>query len=319
MKRVLVTGGTGFIGRAIVEKNIQDGNIVTVLDNNSRGSIAKLAHLSEKISFIQGDIRDAEIVNKATKDIDQVIHLAYINGTEYFYSRPYDVLDVGIRGILNILDSHKKNHFSELIVASTSETYQNAAQIPTPEEVALVVPDVLNPRFSYGGGKIATELLAVNYARQNGLSVKIFRPHNIYGPDMGYEHVIPQLIRKIRSAQMPGTNKSRITIQGDGTETRSFCYIQDFINGFAAVLNDQANLSVYHLGVNDEISILNLIERIGKILKVDVEVESGELLEGSPTRRSPDISKIEKLGFGQKYSLEQGLEPTISWYLENPK
>lgn len=319
MKRVLVTGGTGFIGRAIVEKNIQDGNIVTVLDNNSRGSIAKLAHLSDEISFIQGDIRDPEIVNMATKNIDQVIHLAYINGTEYFYSRPYDVLDVGIRGILNILDSHKTNHFSELIVASTSETYQNAAQIPTPEEVALVVPDVLNPRFSYGGGKIATELLAVNYARQNELGVKIFRPHNIYGPDMGYEHVIPQLIRKIRSAQMPGTKKCRITIQGDGSETRSFCFIQDFINGFATVLNDQSDLSVYHLGVNDEISILNLIEKIGKILKVDVEVESGELLEGSPTRRSPDISKIEKLGFTQKYSLEQGLEPTISWYLENPK
>lgn len=319
MKRVLVTGGTGFIGRAIVKKIIRDGNHVTVLDNNSRGSITKLAHLSHKLTFIQGDIRDPDIVNRATRNIDQVVHLAYINGTEYFYSRPYDVLEVGIRGILNVLDAHRTHHFSELIVASTSETYQNADRIPTPEEVELVVPDVLNPRFSYGGGKIATELLAVNYARQNELSVKIFRPHNIYGPDMGYEHVIPQLISKIQSAQTPGKNKVRIKIQGDGSETRSFCFIEDFISGFATVLSDQTTLSVYHLGVNDEISILNLIKAIGKILDVEVEVEAGELLKGSPTRRSPDINKIEKLGFHQKYSLEKGLEPTIRWYLENPR
>ena len=319
MSRVLVTGGTGFIGRAIVEKCIQDGDIVTILDNNSRGSIEKLAHLSRQINFIQGDIRDPEVVINATKNIDRVVHLAYINGTEYFYTRPYDVLDVGIRGILNILDSHRINQFSELIVASTSETYQNATEIPTPEVVPLVIPDVLNPRYSYGGGKIATELLAINYSRQSKLAVKIFRPHNIYGPDMGFEHVIPQLINKICTAQTLNSKKRSITIQGDGSETRSFCFIDDFISGFDKVVKDKTELSVYHLGVTDEVSILELIEKMAVIMGVSVEVTAGDLLKGSPIRRSPDISKIKELGFKQEFSLEKGLEPTIRWYLDNQK
>jgi nucleoside-diphosphate-sugar epimerase len=319
MSRVLVTGGTGFIGRAIVEKCLRDGDTVRILDNNSRGAIQKLAHLSGKVDFIEGDIRDLKVVNRATKDIDRVIHLAYINGTEYFYSRPYDVLDVGIRGILNVLDSHKVNQFSELIVASTSETYQNAAIIPTPEEVPLVIPDVLNPRYSYGGGKIATELLSINYARQVDLSVKIFRPHNIYGPDMGFEHVIPQLIKKIHNAHTLNSKKCSIEIQGNGSETRSFCYISDFINGFEKVVEDNTDLSVYHLGVTEEVSILQLIDKIAKIMEVNVEVNAGELLKGSPVRRSPDISKIRRLGFMQEFSLEKGLEPTIQWYLANQK
>jgi nucleoside-diphosphate-sugar epimerase len=297
MSRVLVTGGTGFIGRAIVEKCLRDGDTVRILDNNSRGAIQKLAHLSGKVDFIEGDIRDLKVVNRATKDIDRVIHLAYINGTEYFYSRPYDVLDVGIRGILNVLDSHKVNQFSELIVASTSETYQNAAIIPTPEEVPLVIPDVLNPRYSYGGGKIATELLSINYAR----------------------HVIPQLIKKIHNAHTLNSKKCSIEIQGNGSETRSFCYISDFINGFEKVVEDNTDLSVYHLGVTEEVSILQLIDKIAKIMEVNVEVNAGELLKGSPVRRSPDISKIRRLGFMQEFSLEKGLEPTIQWYLANQK
>ena len=317
MRRVLITGGSGFIGRAIVEKLISNGDTVTVFDNNSRGSISKLSHLEGKFKYISGDIRDSQLVTEATRNIDRVIHLAYINGTEYFYTRPYDVLDVGIKGILNVLDAHRINQFTELVIASTSETYQNALQVPTPESVPLVIPDVLNPRYSYGGGKIATELLAINYSRQTDLSVKIFRPHNIYGPDMGNEHVIPQIVKKILKARENSKDKCKIQIQGDGTETRSFCYIDDFVEGFQKISEDKTNLSVYHLGVTDEISILELIKQIGKILEVEVEVESNPLLEGSPLRRCPNIEKIEKLGFSQKYSLEDGLEKTVNWYLKN--
>lgn len=317
MKKVLITGGTGFIGRAIAEKTIREGNRVTILDNNSRGSIEKLSHLKGEFEFIEGDIRDLNTVIRATKMIDQVIHLAYINGTEFFYSKPYNVLDVGIRGMLNVLDSHQVNKFSELVLASTSETYQNAQVIPTPEDVPLVIPDVLNPRYSYGGGKIASELLAINYSRQSNLGVKIFRPHNIYGPNMGFEHVIPQIIKKIQQAMNINSSACEITIQGNGTETRSFCYIEDFLNGYEKVLKDETQLAIYHLGVNEEISIRTLIEKIAKIMGVDISIKTGNLLEGSPLRRSPDISKIRELGFRQEFSLETGLMPTIDWYLQN--
>jgi nucleoside-diphosphate-sugar epimerase len=316
MTKTLITGGTGFIGRAVVELCLKNDENVTVLDNDSRGSIQKLSHLKNQFRYISGDIRDPELIIEATRDADRVIHLAYINGTEYFYSKPYDILEVGVKGILNILDAHRINGFKELIVASTSETYQNAPVIPTPESTPLVIPDVLNPRFSYGGGKIATELLAINYAKQNDLVVKVFRPHNVYGPDMGNEHVVPQLIEKIQKSRKTIPQNCLVEIQGSGNETRSFCYIKDFISALQVTLEDKANLGIYHLGVNDEVSILDLTSKIASIMQTKIEIKTSSLLKGSPLRRCPDISKIERLGFRQEWTLEMGLEETVQWYLQ---
>ena len=217
---------------------------------------------------------------------------------------------------MNILDAHRINGFKELIVASTSETYQNAPVIPTPESTPLVIPDVLNPRFSYGGGKIATELLAINYAKQNNLVVKVFRPHNVYGPDMGNEHVVPQLIKKIQKSRETILQNCLVEIQGSGTETRSFCYIKDFISALRVTLEDNANVGIYHLGVNDEVSILELTSKIASLMQTNIEIKTSLLLEGSPLRRCPDISKIERLGFSQEWTLEMGLEETVQWYLQ---
>jgi len=316
MTKTLITGGTGFIGRAVVELCLKNGDKVTVLDNDSRGSIQKLSNLKGQFRYILGDIRDPELAIEATRDVDRVIHLAYINGTEYFYTKPYDILEVGVKGILNILDAHRINGFKELIVASTSETYQNAPVIPTPESTPLVIPDVLNPRFSYGGGKIATELLAINYAKQNDLIVKVFRPHNVYGPDMGNQHVIPQLIEKIQKSRNKLSQNFLVEIQGSGTETRSFCYIRDFISALQVTLEDKVPLGIYHLGVNDEVSILDLASKIAAIMETKIEIKTSSLLEGSPLRRCPDITKIQRLGFSQKWTLEMGLEETVQWYLQ---
>ena len=315
--KILITGGTGFIGRAIAENVLRSGSSLRILDNDSRGSISKLNHIKNEFEYISGDVRNLDIVERATKGIDRVIHMAYINGTEFFYSRPYDVLEVAVKGISNILDSHKTNNFSELIIASTSETYQSADKIPTPENIPLVVPDVLNPRFSYGGGKIATELLAVNYALQKDIKVKIFRPHNVYGPDMGNEHVIPQLVRRVLNEVRTGKSNILLKIQGTGNESRSFCYIDDFISGLNVVMSDKANLGIYNIGVNDEISILNLVKSIGKILNVNITIQQTELQKGSPLRRCPDITKISELGFTKKWDLLGGLEKTINWYSSN--
>src|SRR2546421_571322 len=190
---VLVTGGTGFIGAALVRRLVADGRAVRVLDNNSRGSCERLGRLVDRVEVVEGDIRDSNLVREAAHGVDTVVHLAAINGTEFFYSRPELVLDVAIRGMLAVVEACRAEKVTNLFVASSSEVYQTPALVPTDEGAQLVVPDVFNPRYSYGGGKIATELIAANYGRSGFHRVVVFRPHNVYGPQMGWEHVIPQM------------------------------------------------------------------------------------------------------------------------------
>ena len=155
--RYLVTGGAGFIGSALVKRLVKEGNFVRVVDNNIRGRPRRLESIADQIEFVEADIRDSVAVEAVIEDIDVVCHLAYINGTENFYAQPELVLDVAIRGMLNVIDGCKKQGCRELIIASSSEVYQTPPEVPTSEQVPLVVPDVANPRFSYGR-KIAIQL-----------------------------------------------------------------------------------------------------------------------------------------------------------------
>lgn len=197
-KKYLVTGGTGFIGSALVRRLVNEGFKVRVFDNEIRGAKERLKDIYDKIELIKADIRDPNAVHNACKDVDSVIHLAYINGTEYFYKMPELVLDIAVKGMVNVLDGCIKNNVKELILASSSEVYQKAEKIPTDETAPMIVPDPMNPRFSYGGGKIISELLVINYGRKYFDRTIIFRPHNVYGPDMGWEHVIPQFVLRMK-------------------------------------------------------------------------------------------------------------------------
>src|SRR3989344_6826935 len=179
-KKYLVTGGTGFIGCNLVKRLVNEGHKVRVLDSNIRGSSERLKAVSKKIEFVQADIRDADAVRNACKGIDSVIHLAYINGTEYFYKMPELVLEVGVKGIINVIDGCIKENVNELVLASSSEVYQTPPKVPTDENVPLIVPDSANPRYSYGGGKIISELMCINYGRKHFKRVLIFRTHHVY-------------------------------------------------------------------------------------------------------------------------------------------
>jgi nucleoside-diphosphate-sugar epimerase len=317
-QKVLVTGGTGFIGRNVVIGLIKQGCEVRVFDNNSRGNVESMGEYLNHFEFVEGDIRDEKAVEKVCKDMDVVVHLAYINGTEYFYKKPYQILDVGIRGMLNVLEAHKKHQFSKMLLASTSEVYQSPQDVPTPEVVPLVVPDPLNPRYSYGGGKIASELLLTNYAFENSLDYKIFRPHNIYGPNMGNEHVIPQLIKKIRDAKLQSHDSvARISIQGEGDQTRAFCHIKDFVQGFLKILEDKTESRIYNIGRNDEVSIKELVKTLARLMNENIEIRHEQLPLGSTLRRCPDISLLERIGYRSRVSLEEGLVETINWYDSN--
>jgi nucleoside-diphosphate-sugar epimerase len=145
-KKCLVTGGTGFIGSALTHRLVKDGYKVRVLDNNIRGEVNRLSDIINEIELVEADIRNFDSVNKACKNVDVIFHLAYINGTEFFYTKPELVLDIAVRGIVNILDAAIKNNIKEFILASSSEVYQTAPVVPTNESVPLSVPDPLNPR-----------------------------------------------------------------------------------------------------------------------------------------------------------------------------
>ena len=317
-KKYLVTGGTGFIGSNIVRSLLEQGHIIKVLDDDSRGKASRLDNFSNDIELISSDIRNTESVVQAAKGVDSIIHLAYVNGTKYFYTKPEFVIDVAIRGMLSVIDACKANDIGELVLASSSEVYQYPPTIPTPENVPLVVPDVLNPRYSYGGGKLACELMAVNYGRELFERVLIFRPHNIYGRDMGWEHVIPQLVQKAKRLmrEFP-SGKIQFPILGDGSQTRAFCHVDDLVSGFNTIIARGEHLGIYHIGNPEEVTIAELTDIIFKYLGREFELTHSASPLGETVRRCPDISKIAAFGFQPTIPLTSGIRDVVDWYMEN--
>ncbi len=317
-RKYLVTGGTGFLGSALVKAMVDRGDDVRVLDNNFRGSASKLgeAYL-DKIEMVEADIRDADAVDEATRGVDMVCHLAFINGTKHFYEIPEVVLDVGIRGTQNTLEAAIKHGVKEYVFASSSEVYQTPPSVPTDEQVPTCIPDTLNPRYSYGGAKLIGEILAFNYGRKHFDRTLVFRPHNAYGPDMGFEHVIPQLaLRMRRAAAEAGGGKIPFQIQGDGSETRAFNNVHDFIAGLLLVIDKGEDRNLYHIGTNEEVSIRDLVLKIAEQLGVEIEIQSTPRPAGGTPRRCPDISKLQQLGYAPRISLDEGLREIVAWYAE---
>ncbi len=317
MKKYLITGGTGFIGRNLTKHLVESGFKVRVLDDNSRGNIESLKDIKKDFEFLKGDIRDPTVVKNACKNIDTVIHLAAVNGTRYFYTIPEVVLDVSIRGTINIIDACLWHGVEEIFYASSSEVYQSPKIIPTPEEIELVVPDSLNPRYSYGGGKIMGELMTLNYGRKFFKRAIIFRPHNVYGPAMGWEHVIPQFFLRMKELATSLNKTIKFPIQGTGKETRSFIFIDDFTLGLKKVLEKGIHLQTYNIGQDEEISVAKVAQKIAKYFGKKAIIIPGKKQPGGTLRRLPDISKLRQLGFKPKFNFDKGLQETIFWYNEN--
>tara|TARA_B100002052_G_scaffold296958_1_gene326525 strand:- start:1187 stop:2131 length:945 start_codon:yes stop_codon:yes gene_type:complete len=306
-KTFLITGGSGFIGRSISNRLVKNGHKVIIYDNNFRSDSNKIKN-NKNIKFIFGDIRNKLKFFKSIKNVDAIIHLAYINGTRFFYSKPNLVLDVGVKGLLNVLDGCVKFKIKELYLASSSEVYQTPLKIPTKEDEMLKVPDVYNPRYSYGVGKILTEVMGINLGKKFFKKLVIFRPHNVYGPNMGQEHVIPEFIERFKKL------KGKIfKVQGSGREIRSFIFIDDFVDAFDLILKKGKNLNIYNIGTSEKISIKKLAFKMSKIFNKKILLKKTPLQKGGTKIRLPDIKKIKHLGFKQKISLEEGIKITLKY------
>jgi nucleoside-diphosphate-sugar epimerase len=306
-KKILITGSEGFIGKHFCDQ-FKSKYIFYKLDNFSR-------HLNKNKNnneVIKGSVFNKKLLKKILKKVDIIIHMAAINGTINFYKRPKEVFETSFRGILNLYDAIKETKFKgKVLVASSGEVYGYPKKIPTKENSDMVIHDIYNNRYSYGGGKICQDLVArfmINFIVKACI---IFRPHNVYGPNMGYNHVIPELFLKCSN------NAHQPKIQGSGKETRSFCHVEDFNNGLDILINKNLKgFHIFNIGTEEEISIGVLLNKIKKITKCKKKFFKVGLKKWSVKRRRPDISKIKKLGYKPKISIDAGL---LSFSLKDKK
>ncbi len=309
-KRILITGGSGFIGKYITKFFIKRNFFVINFD------IKPIKNFKSKnYKFVKGDIRYIDNLKKSFTNIDYVFHLAAINGTNNFYDFPIKVLEVASYGILNVCKLCEKFKVKKLFIFSSSEVYNQPKIIPTDEKVEIKIPDVTNPRFSYSGGKIFSELLGLNYGLEKKIkNVVIIRPHNVYGAEMGFFHVIPQLYKKIyfkiKNKKLKNIN---LKIIGSGNEIRSFIFIEDFLEGFYKVFKNNKNGNIYNIGNNEPVKIKKLVNIFAKILKIKIKISNMKGHDGGPSKRIPDISKIKKIGYKKKFNIIKGMKEYIKY------
>lgn len=302
--RIIIFGGTGFIGRNLCQCLLENGYEVKSFDNNERGHTQ--LHFNKDIEYINGDVCNLEDVTKAIDGSDIVFNLAYINGTKNFYKIPGRILEIAAIGQLNIGSAINKLGIKKFIYASSSEAYQSPVTFPTDEKEILKVPDPHNSRFSYGGGKIFGELCTLHHVT-NAESKIIFRPHNVFGPRMGNDHVIPELFNKIQ--HLITVNSNNLDVIGSPETSRSFVYIDDAIQAIKLIMEKVNGFEIYNVGSGIETTILDLVKNMisitGKEIKANFNFKGHE---GNVSRRLPDINKLKNLGYKNTINLKEGLK-----------
>jgi UDP-glucuronate decarboxylase len=309
-KTVLVTGGAGFLGSWLCDVLVELNANVICLDNLASGRESNISDLLTKdnFTFINHDITQPVFFDE---DLDVVLHLASRASPFEFQRFPIQILKANTLGIwvaLGIAKSHK----ARLLYTSTSEIYGNATEIPTSEEYTGNV-NPIGARSCYDEAKRCGESFVMAYRLQHGMDARIARLFNTYGPRMRaddvYGRVVPRFIEQ-------GLKDSPITVFGDGSQTRSFCYVTDQIEGLLrlAFLEGLDGKTV-NIGNDEEITIVALAEMIKKLTKSRSEIEFEDLPIDDPQRRKPDIRKAKDLlNWKPKVGLKQGLERTIQWF-----
>jgi UDP-glucose 4-epimerase len=293
--RVLITGGAGFIGSHLADALIARGDQVVVLDNFSTGSTANIKHITRNLEIIDGDIRNTELINEATKDVDLILHMAAALGVNTILESPLESISTNIAGsevVLNAAANHKKR----ILIASTSEIYGKNPKQPLNESDDRVVGSPQKIRWSYSDAKAIEEAMAFSLNQDKGLKVTTARLFNTVGPRQSaqYGMVVPRFVKA-------ALNNEPINIYGDGTQSRVFCHVQDAIEALLAlVATDNTINEVYNVGGTGEITIKQLAETIIK------QTNSKSSIEYIPyekayapgfedmQRRVPDISKIKE-------------------------
>ena len=309
----LVTGGAGFIGSAVARRLLDLGHEVRVVDNLSKG---RAANIPAGCDYLEGDVADADVCRRAFDGVDVCFHLAAkIGGIGYFHRYPADILDDNNLMLSRVFRT-ATDAGTKLVYVSSSMVFERAGQWPTPEDAI----DRFPPPFSaYGFSKLVGEWYCRAFADQFEMEFAIARPFNAYGPgefpehEPGLAHVIPDLIKKILEGRRP------IRLFGDGSQTRSFTYVDDVADAIATIgLHPEGSGEDFNIGTGVETSVLELLGLLWRATghTGEPEVEHGETLPVDVQRRVPDVTKIgSRLGWAAAVPLEDGLRRTAHWYL----
>ena len=301
---ILVTGGTGFIGSHLCRKLIEQGNHVICVDNNFTGNIDNIKELrnNPNFEFIRHDV-----TQKLLLEVDQIYHLACPASPKDYQYNSIKTIKTNILGTLNMLGLAKRVK-APILLTSTSEIYGDPKISPQTEEYWGNV-NPIGIRSCYDEGKRLAETLMMEYHRNCGVDIRIARIFNTYGPNLNKNDG-----RVISNFIVQSLRNDDITVYGDGSQTRSFCYVDDTVNGLIKLMNSGYNMPV-NIGNPNEMTIKEIAEEIVKLTDSDSKIVYMDLPKDDPTRRRPDISKAEKiLDWTPNVKLEEGLIRTIEYF-----
>lgn len=306
MKRILITGGAGFIGSHLCEKLLNEGNAIVCLDNFFTGSSVNISHLLENEKF---ELMQHDITEKYECRVDEIYNLACPASPPHYQYDPVKTTKTSVLGALNMLEIAKECN-AKIFQASTSEVYGDPEVHPQREDYRGNV-NPIGIRSCYDEGKRCAETLMMDYHRQYGTKVRIARIFNTYGPNMH-----PQDGRVVSNFIVQALQNEDITIYGDGTQTRSFCYVDDLIEGIVALMNnEQGAAGPINLGNPYEQTILEFAQLVIKLTNSNSKIVSMPLPPDDPKQRRPDITNAKNiLGWQPRIDIEQGLLKTIEYF-----
>ncbi|MEN2994008.1 MAG: UDP-glucuronic acid decarboxylase family protein [Thermodesulfovibrio sp.] len=306
MKRILVTGGAGFIGSHLCERLLNEGNEVLCVDNFYTGSKQNILHLLKNPFF---EVIRHDITFPLYVEVDEIYNLACPTSPVHYQFDPVQTVKVSVHGSINMLGLAKRLKI-KILQASTSEVYGDPLIHPQPETYWGNV-NPIGPRACYDEGKRCAETLFMAYHKQHNLRIKIARIFNTYGPRM---HINDG--RVVSNFIVQALRGEPLTVYGDGSQTRSFCYIDDMVDGLIRLMNSSDEITgPINLGNPHEITILELAELVLKLTKSKSRIEFRPLPQDDPIRRQPDITLAKKLiHWEPKIPLETGLTKTIEYF-----